>query len=138
MIHLQKYKKFCNVQARKFYFLLSSISQNIRKAFFLRKHKKLFNLRTRKFHFLKYKNIFRVGLFFFELGLKSDLGSCILYYYPIFKKMSTICNYEKLINTYLKQNSQLFSCIPIICWQCALFSFFSLNIAQTHCFSRFL
>ena len=51
-------------------------------SFLLKKCKKFFNIRARKFHFLKYKKFFRDDFFFvcFELGSKSALGSCIIYY----------------------------------------------------------
>ena len=63
---LRKYKKFLNIRARNFHFP---------------KYKEFFNLGARKFHSLKYKKFFRGGFFlgFFELGLKSALGSFIYY-----------------------------------------------------------
>ena len=62
-----------------------SISENIRKAFFLRKYKKFFNLRVRKFHFLKYKEFFWgcIVFIFSSPGLKTAPGSPIIYYSQI-------------------------------------------------------
>ena len=59
--------------------------------FYFWKYKKSFffwenmtNIRVRKFHFLKYKELFSGWIFlFFELGHKSDPGSCILYYFKL-------------------------------------------------------
>ena len=52
-----------------------------------RLHKKI-NLRARKFHFLKYKKYFwGVFFYYFQLGLKSALGSFILYYYSTITKL---------------------------------------------------
>ena len=58
----RKHKKFLNIRARKFHFP---------------KYKVFFNLTARKIHSLKYKKLFQGGFFviFFELGLKSALGS---------------------------------------------------------------
>ena len=52
-----------------------------KKTFFLIKYKKCFNVRVGKFHFPKYKEFFSGWIFFFEFGLKSSLGSPIIYYY---------------------------------------------------------
>ena len=68
----------------KYMVTFDGLSKNVKsKSFLLRKYKHFFNIRARKFHFLKYKGFFWEGGFFifFELGIKSALGSSITYYF---------------------------------------------------------
>ena len=80
-------RNFFNLIAEKFH------SQKYKKIFQSNvgviKYKKLFNLRTRKFHFPKFKKIVFEKIWeiflFFDLGLKSTLGSPTYYHWNIYQ-----------------------------------------------------